>query len=398
MNVLINGAESTGVRMARLLASLGMQVSLGKHSICPDDPQTREILIMKEEFGPIQVYLTGHIDLESRLVEARRWGINAIPMQEAFTRGPDKFPDAVIDCSSKEEAAWNLTHIYNTPSYTPHLLPGTIERRLSKTQFLSAPNSRSGMEICNYLMSDSRHAGQDSTACAMIIGTLLGTIEPQKIAGIDVGIRKSYSGPGERLPNPLRPTEYETSPFEKTEILESLPQLENKVRVRSNRNPWANYDRYDISIALRSPLSKEQQDGLNSAFSGHKRCIFTRYDLGGSAYDLATQGVNEVKRACAEIGLLESDSLLPTLSLDFPSQHSVLIRGYVPTRTGAALSSIDWLWVATGKADSLETACMKTDLVEWHGMNISKLKRRMEDILNRGYVHTQQAVEYKMAA
>ena len=42
-------------------------------------PRPAEILIMKEEFGPIQVYLTGHIDLESRLVEARRWGYKRHP-------------------------------------------------------------------------------------------------------------------------------------------------------------------------------------------------------------------------------------------------------------------------------------------------------------------------------
>lgn len=398
MKVLVNGAESAGVRMARLLASLGMQVSLGKHSIRPDDPRTREILMMKEEFGPMQVYLTGSIDLESRLVEASKWGVNAIPIIEAFRREREEYPDVVIDCSPAEEASWNLATLYNSQYYVPHLLPGTLDCRLARTRFLSAPNCKASIQTCDYLLNDSSIAGPSSTTIATMIGVLIGMVEPQKIVGIDIGIRKSHSGSGERMPRILKPTEYEESPSDRIDILESLPQLERKAMVRHNRNPWTHYDRYDISIALKSPLTKEQQSELLSRYSAYGRCILTRGDLGGPSYDQAAKGVKEVKRACEEAGLLESDSLLPTASLDFPSQHSILIRGYSPVRTGAALSAIDWIWVATGRADTLDKACMKTDMAEWHGMKIPELKRKMETILNRGYIHEQQAAEYKMAA
>lgn len=398
MKVLVNGAESTGVRMARLLASLGIQVSLGKHSIRSDDSWTREILMIAEEFGPMQVYLTGSIELETRLVEARRLGINAIPIQGAFMRGIREYPDAVIDCTTKEDASWNLAAIYKTQYHIPHLLPDTVERRLLPTQFLSTPNCKAGREVYDYLLSDSRHAGPDSTTCAMIIGVLLGMVEPEKIAGIDIGIRKSYSGPGEKLPRPLRPTEFEESPSERSDLLDGLPQLENKARVRYNRNPWTHYDRYDISIALRSPLTKDQQGAVISHYFDQRRCILTRHDLGGPSYDQAAQGVNAIKQACAEIGLLESDSLLPTAAVNFPSPYSVLIGGYVPIRTGASLSAIDWLWIATGRAESLDHACMKTEAAEWHGMKLPELKKNMETLLDRENSIESRTVSYLAAA
>src|SRR3989344_8900108 len=359
--ILINGIGTVGSRIAHLLLSAHIPIHGVKFSASKDDIKSQEILALYKSFGAFPLIAAQGDNLDQRTQQFKNLNLN-VESHDLTTYS------VVIDGTDGDVTKNNVNN------YKKHnqkfLIQGGSDPELTNKDFVSAPNSVS-QHITNF--PQARQVSCNTTFGSTALGVVLNVIPANEIQSVEMELHRRCRDPGEKK-EMKESLELKTS-HHAEDVMSVLPQLHGKVTSKANVNAWEHFHHTQIIINF---TKKVNANIIANQFKTYPRCIVVNQKI----TEDARSGMNMLMDVSKKLNVTDADTLLPIYSIHQVSDKSIMIRGFTPQRSIIALSCIDWIWSATGKHATWQSAFDATNRsVKWHGHSIADLKKGFEEKL-----------------
>lgn len=377
--VLVSGACGTiGRRLMRVLGGMNIPaLAVGYSGKVHRDIEGKEV-----RFTPL-LLLDGP-SLEERLKTARGNGIsiqykvgdyssNSIPSLSFDTIA------AILDANAEQGTGFALDQgLY--PQHVPLLVQGGTKLRSEYeiNPFVSVPQSRAagGYER----LGRAKHVSCNTTWLSTCVGLMLeglGDSRGETIRSVDIVLQRRFADTEEGAKQ-YNPDEGELKPAEKygRDVAAVLPQMEGKIHVRANKNPWRQFHYGIVDIEFDRGMDF---DAVHDAFAGYSRAVLLERNVAGEGIQQAINGIIDQSKT---ISIPDGDIMLPIYTLEKINAWTLRCIGFNPQRSIVLPGTIDWIWKQQGpweRCEKWSEAFQHTnDQVEWYGLKIPEIKKELE--------------------